>query len=163
MKFGAVQLEGRWTVVWHMHIWGQIRWRPTLVRACGRAVRKEVGTYSQRGKKHLWTIYILNIMSSWFDKTWERRSEICELYWDPCSSLHGAVLVPNYPYYANFLPKWLVPSAAQGHGGCICFPSCQFTGWPQPICLSYCSRTRQSPWAEEHRVADSSGNLVVSY
>lgn len=33
---------------------------------------------------------------------------------DPCSSLQGTAWVPNYPGYANFLPRRLVPGCVQG-------------------------------------------------
>ena len=71
----------------------------------------------QGERKYLWAIHTLNVTSSWFDKTWERRSEICQLHRDPGSSLQGTALVPNYPCYANLLPKRPAFSCAWGLRG----------------------------------------------
>ena len=46
--------------------------RPRIRQSRGR----EAGIM-QGERRYLWTIHTLNITSSWSDKTWERRSEIC--------------------------------------------------------------------------------------
>ena len=86
--------------------------RPWIRQSRGR----EAGIM-QGERKYLWTIHTLNVTSSWFDKTWERRSEICQLHRDPGSSLQGTALVPNYPCYANLLPKRPASSCAWGLRG----------------------------------------------